>query len=176
MKKTKKGFTLLEMIVAVGLLSFMSVSILKVFLAAKDLNEKAKDLHQSVLMTRSMVALLDEGEFSRKEGSLHPYLLHLEKGEAEGEYLLYLDAEFAPVSGKTLQSPEKRQASDYLWSMRISREDEKEGSDEPPFREGLHRIDVAVFRNKPYSLNKDIEMPIYTLSFTRFFSGEEESR
>lgn len=182
MKKKKKGFTLLEMIVAVGLLSIMSVSILKVFLASKDLNEKAQDLHQSVLLTRSIAALIDQGQFPlQQSGKMDPYLQYMREGEGEGEYLLYLDAEFEPAAVRGGDFSEEE--AHYLWSMKILEEgsdgekDEKSDKEKAEaLGEGLYRIDVKVFRRKPYSLNRDIGMPIYGVSFLRFFSREGEGR
>lgn len=167
-KKQKKGFTLLEMIIAVGLLSIMSVGILKVFLVAKDLNEKSEDIHNSILLTKNMIALMDGGHFpgvgtSKAESQV--YMDHMVQGAAPLEYVLGLDEDFEPIP------MDLEQNAPYVWKMALEKISKEHLADE-----GLYQVDIRVYRNKPYAIREQEVTPIYEVSMKRFFVGMGERR
>lgn len=162
----KRGFTLLEMIIAVGLLSVMSVGILKVFLVARDLNQKSYDLYNSMLLTKNIVALIDDGSFpstGQVELSDRPEVRSMIAGERPGEYLLYLDKEFKPLKKTTLSEAR------YIWKMNIARE-MNTGKSGELYGEGLYHLSVSVDRNIIKNAKTDTEKEILVLNTRRFLS------
>lgn len=55
MKSGKKGFTLIEMIIAVGILAVLAVGIIRLFIASEVRHEKAVDLDLAVLNTNAVI-------------------------------------------------------------------------------------------------------------------------
>lgn len=165
-KKHNKGFTLLEMIIAVGLLSIMSVGILKVFLVAKDLNEKSEDVYNSMMLTKNMVALMDGGNFpgaGTSQADSQIFMDHIEQGENDGEYVLGLNENFEPIPADVGQN------MPYVWKMSLEKLSKEDLSNE-----GLYQVDIQVYRNRPYAVRVQEEAPIYQVSMKRFFVGMGE--
>lgn len=162
----KKGFTLLEMIIAVGLLSIMSVGILKVFLAAKDLNDKSEDLYNSMLLTKNIVSLMDGGKFpgDKTNEYMSQFYVDRQKKGPEGKYTLFLNESFQPIKES---SPEE--SSPYVWEMNVREMSEKAYSES-----GLYDVDIQVYRHKPYVIKEKEPDPIYEVSMKRFFAGMGE--
>lgn len=57
--KRHKGVSLVELILSIAVLSFLSVYVIQMFITSKDLNTKAKVLDQSVLTSESIFEAVD---------------------------------------------------------------------------------------------------------------------
>lgn len=155
----------MEMILAVGILSFMSISILKVFLMAKTLNQKSQDLFQSMLLTKNIISTMDKGILpgTEKAQQMEEYeIANLTFGKSENVYLLYLDEDFKPLPFNTPIQPS------YIWRMRFKQQQNIKGS------EGLYQMDISVTRSKPYWAEISHQKPIYSVSMKRFLSETKE--
>lgn len=70
MRSGKKGFTLIEMIIAVGVLAVLAVGIIRLFIASEVRHQKAIDLDYAVLETNALIekfqGLRDTSEFASR--------------------------------------------------------------------------------------------------------------
>jgi len=81
-RKGQQGFSLLEIIMAVGLLSLVSLYLLQIFVTAVRLNHQAADLDESVQLSNNVIQLLDGG--LEKERLESQFLFHQAVIEQEG--------------------------------------------------------------------------------------------
>ena len=58
----KKGFTLIEVIVSIAIVSFLSIYLIQIFITAKNLNAMAYDLDNAVIVSKSVMESLSAGE------------------------------------------------------------------------------------------------------------------
>lgn len=69
MRSGKKGFTLIEMIIAVGVLAVLAVGIIRLFIASEVSHEKAVDIDYAVLETNSLIEEFQEMKNSSEKAS-----------------------------------------------------------------------------------------------------------
>lgn len=68
--KSDKGFTLVEVIISIAILSILCVIFLQLFVKASDISDSANELDQSVTLTNSIMEIVKSvGEVSEIENS-----------------------------------------------------------------------------------------------------------
>lgn len=159
--KTRKGFSLLEIIMAVGLLSLVSVYMLQIFVTAHRLNQQTIDTDESVQISNTVIqavdfsptvaifleqAFLDKGVLSRNSKSL----------EIEQWY----NEKWMPIDGNT-ENVEKR--AYYYLKVRVETQEVDQ----------LTHVTVTVYRVKPYLLRHDETTELYHLSVFRYLPALE---
>lgn len=116
-----KGFTLVEMIISVGILAVVSTFVLKVYLASNQLSQRAYQLDKSVQISRNLVELTTAGE---KIDSQSKFELLKNMQKTDNGYDLYFDKDF---------NIEKENPT-YLLEMKVTDKD------------GLDNINIKVYK------------------------------
>lgn len=164
MSKRNHGFSLIEVIIAVAMLAFISVYVLQVLVTSSRLNAKTEDLDNSVYQSNQLIQLFDA------TGSPDAFLQHerlqplelLETDEAIQAILYYNDS-WQPVS------PEENQDAAYRMMLIVEAavEEESTGSN------NLYQLTVETEKIGRYLLEAEENPQIYTISTTRYLPGQE---
>ncbi|TRW24045.1 type II secretion system protein [Criibacterium bergeronii] len=116
-----KGFTLVEMIISVGILAVVSTFVLKVYLASNQLSQRAYQLDKSVQISRNLVELTTAGEKINRQSKFE-LLKNMQK--TDNGYDLYFDKDF---------NIEKENPT-YLLEMKVTDKD------------GLDNINIKMYK------------------------------
>lgn len=134
MKSGAKGFTLVEMIIAIGILAVLAVGVLRLFITSQVTHKKAVDLDNAVLETNRLIE-----EFQSVEGA----------PQKESRFTVYYDNDWNP-------STTKDNSARYAIHGSII--------PLPGEQSGLLHMDLRVVRLEPYPLEKVNEPEIYSVS------------
>ncbi|HHW23811.1 MAG TPA: prepilin-type N-terminal cleavage/methylation domain-containing protein [Clostridiaceae bacterium] len=134
MKSESKGFTLIEMILAICILAVLAVGVLKLFVNSRVTHQKAFDLDNAVLETNRLIE-----EFQSVGGA----------PRNESRFTVYYDEQWNPA---TLDDD----AACYAIYGNIAPLSEEQG--------GLLHLDLRAVRIKPYPFEEDEQTEIYSVS------------
>ena len=146
MNKKQKGFTLAEMIISVAILSVVSVYLLQMFVATKNLANKSFEIDQSVRISKNIIELLSSGEKISKDNQ-NKLLSNMNL--ENGNYILNLDDKFE------ITTSEK---SSYKLNLELKQKD------------GLNDINIKVIRLKSYILDKKTNIEISNISSVKMIT------
>lgn len=158
MIKHKQGFSLIEIIIALGMLAFISVYALQVLVTAHGLNEKAEDLDQSVYQTNHLIQLFDAT--ASKEAFLnHEDLIKAEHHKTHHQDILtlYYNDEWQGISAL--------EAQEAAYEMTLVMEKLPAASQSPPF---LYRLSMETVKKGNYLLETKKDPEIYQISTVRY--------
>lgn len=159
-RKGQQGFSLLEIIMAVGLLSLVSLYLLQIFVTAVRLNHQAADLDESVQLSNNVIQLLDGGlEKERLESQL---LFHQAVIEQEGHTTrlsMSYDDDWQPISVQTA-------ANQASYELRVNTVEEAHAGG------SLVAVNLEVVRHRPYLMKKEAPTVIYQMEAQRFLPSE----
>lgn len=143
---SRRGFTLAEMIMAIALLAFFSVFIVRMFAKANDLTLKAHDLDQAVLTASD---LADQWKRPASEDTL-PVITDLQQDLTDGRVeKLAFDQDFRLVD---------LQPSRYLVCLLLEQSEVA----------GVWHLTITCSDQKD-----GLNTPIYALQTSRYFPAEE---
>ena len=91
MRSGKKGFTLIEMIIAVGMLAVLSVGIIRLFVVSQVSHYKAVDIDYAVLETNALIEEFQVTENPAEKASRFAIYCDLAQLSKDKEGLLHLD-------------------------------------------------------------------------------------
>lgn len=134
MVKNRKGFTLAELIMAIALLAFFSVFIVRMFAKADELTQKAHVLDQAVLCASD---LADQWKRSLTQDTL-PVVADLQQNLTDGRTgTLGLDGDFRATEPQQAEylvffTLQKHDADD-LWTLGITICDKTDGLNSPVY-------------------------------------------
>ncbi|MDF2533609.1 MAG: hypothetical protein K0Q65_3190 [Clostridia bacterium] len=159
--KNNRGFTLVEVIIAIGVIAIASVIILQLFITAKNLNQKSEDLDKSILASTSIVELIKSGKAPGdiKANPSIEYALIDESNDIIS-INMYYDNKWNLIESKdtnlcyTLTAVIAPAASINTKDNKASR---------------AYAIEVHVVKAKPYPLEKSFNKEIYSLETIRYF-------
>jgi prepilin-type N-terminal cleavage/methylation domain-containing protein len=159
--KNNKGFTLVEVIIAIGVIAIASVIILQLFITAKNLNQKSSDLDKSILASTSIVELIKSGE-APGDIKANPSIEHALIDESNDiiNINMYYDDNWNLIESKdtnlfyTLTAVISPASSINSKGIKTSM---------------AYAIEVHVFKAKPYPLEKSFNKEIYSLETIRYF-------
>lgn len=134
MRSSKKGFTLIEMIIAVGILAALAVGIIRLFIASQVSLQKATDIDYAVLEINALIEW-----FQNMEGS----------SEKASRFTIYYDDKW-----------ERSTIKDSITQYAIYGDLAKLSDDQA----GLLHLDLRAVRLKPYPLEKNEEYEIYKVA------------
>lgn len=152
-KKNKKGFTLIEIIVAIGIIAIISGFVLQIFISAKNLNQKAADLDNSVFISSNLIELFKSGN-SEEDFIRSTRFKNMKITDAGGSpsIELYYDADWKIINEKS-----KNNQADFIISGTITH-----ASD-------LYSLKIKTAKLKPYTLSKESNILLYTVESSIFF-------
>ena len=150
-KRAKKGFTLVEIIVSIGVLAVVSVFVLRMFVQSENTQQKARDMDFAVLEAGSLVEAVKTLQSPDGILALLPAAAAVSDGyTAELRY----GKDYAALDAT---------AGDARFTMRIFFH-RTEGTDAG----ALWDIDVEITRNDPYLLESGTPI-IYTVWSEKYF-------
>jgi len=98
MKKRAKGISLVELILSIAVLSFLSVYVIQMFITSKTLNQKAYDLDRSVAISETIFELVKSDKtlmaLRSSSGFKHATFIDAEDGTTA---IAYFDDKWKPV-------------------------------------------------------------------------------
>jgi prepilin-type N-terminal cleavage/methylation domain-containing protein len=154
----KKGFTLAEMIMAIGLLALFSVFIVQIFVKSDQLTRKARVLDQSVACASNLADLWKMDEQSGIPDQILDLRLNRTSGKAA---TVSLDQNFQIC-----------QPGQAFYQAVLTIEPVTAGTDgQAAGAPGLWQLTVALGRAAPSD-----DGPLYTLQATRYFPEEAAVR
>ncbi len=151
----KKGFTLLELCIAVGVLALVSVFVLQMFVLSRNTSMKARDLSRAVLSAQSAVESFKavRGD-PDKLTALPGYETASVEASAEGflTATVFYDTDWMPVKG----------TGDY--SLTLSAVPEAEGG---------WSLTAAVTRHRAYPLESPGDRELYSMEAVEYWDNRE---
>lgn len=151
--KAKKGFTLVEIIIAIGIIAIISGFVLQIFISAKNLNEKAADLDNSVFISNNLIELFKSGnseEAFTASTRFSNMKVTNEGGSATIE--LYYDADWNIINEK-----EKSSQADFIVVGTITHVS------------NLYSLKIKTTKSKPYILSDKRNTLLYTVESSKYF-------
>ncbi len=150
----RNAFTLIEIIISIGIVSFLSVYLLQIFITAKNLNEVTYDLDNAVIVSKSVMESLSTGEKIGPDSD-DIILKNARKLSDELIYTVKLGDDFQPVDSDFVDSS-------YIMNITLDLVDSSELSNM-----GLYNISVDIQREKPYFLKSSQNKEIYALNASK---------
>ena len=150
----RNGFTLIEIIISIGIVSFLSVYLLQIFITAKNLNEVTYDLDNAVIVSKSVMESLSAGEKIGPDSD-DIILKNARKLSDELIYTVKLGDDFQPADSDFVDSS-------YIMNITLDLVDSSELSNM-----GLYNISVDIQREKPYFLKSSQNKEIYALNASK---------
>ncbi|SHJ25234.1 prepilin-type N-terminal cleavage/methylation domain-containing protein [Thermoclostridium caenicola] len=148
--KGRKGFTLIEMIIAVALLAVAGTVAVRLFIHAHVSNRLAADIDRSVFHGSAWIEKIKASPEDWIGGDPSALESVVSVSDA-GSYVIYYDDGWQPLSG--IRDPEREAA----YAMHI-------GLYSVPGSDGLWAIDLRSFKIKPYPLRQKPYEEIYAVS------------
>jgi len=161
--KTRAGFSLLEIIMAVGLLSLVSVYMLQIFVTAHRLNQQTLDTDESVQISNTIIQAVDLSptvDILLQQALLNKAVLTGNSKLLEIEQ--WYNEKWIPIDSK---KENVENMAYYYLKVRV----------EPDETDQLTKVNVRVYRVKPYLLRHEETTEIYHLSVVRYLPSLEVS-
>ncbi len=151
----KKGFTLIEVIVSIAIVSFLSIYLIQIFITAKNLNAMAYDLDNAVIVSKSVMESLSAGE-TIGDTSNDIFLKSARKMSDEPIYKVRLGEDFEPIDSDFVEPSYSLDISFNLINASKSINDY-----------GLYDVSIYVTREEPYFLKVEQNKQIYSLNASK---------
>lgn len=165
--KGNQGFTLVEMILAVGILALLSILVLQLFLTSTNMSQKAYDLDQAVLASKSAVENFKN----------HPT-------PSSRDVMTYYDKDWKQIIPSDNKKPEN---SEFIVVLSIQKEtsttnnqlSQKNNSIQDNAgmnssinnSQGLYKLKATVTKISSYLHESKSNIPLYTLEAMKYVPG-----
>jgi prepilin-type N-terminal cleavage/methylation domain-containing protein len=163
-KPKKRGFTLVEIIISIGIVAIISSSILELFITAGNLNRKAFDMDKSVMLSETVVEqfkLLDNPEGIKNMDVLKDaYLL---KSSTKNSYTIFYDNKWNVIKNNSLLNKSDEaviKEASYIFNIFLTDVDSS----------GIMKMSLAVIKNKFGYMEKQTDKDFYTISVSKYFA------
>lgn len=144
----KRGFTLIEMIIAVALLAVAGTVVVRLFVHARVNNQMAADIDRSVFYGSAWIERIKSSPKSWIGGDPADPAVFVSE---PGSYIVYYDKNWALLTG------EEDRDGRAAYAMHIDLYEEPESR-------GLWTIELRTYRMEPYPLRHNSYEEIYRLS------------
>lgn len=134
-KQRNGGFTLIELIVALAILAFLAVAVLRLFAVAASNHEKALDLDKAVMISSTLIEKTRLREDIPVDGT---------------RFTLYYDKHWNEIYNHEIQE----KYAIYVDIVPLSKEQ----------KDGLLDMHLKVVRLSPYPLEKEVQPVLYLVS------------
>jgi prepilin-type N-terminal cleavage/methylation domain-containing protein len=158
--KSGRGFTLIEIIISVALLSVLSVYLLHLFVQSSNLNRKAYELDRSVVITQNIMELMEQSD-TPLIGANPMYTFEWRKSGSGSEKtgILHFDKDFKNVLTEDTSS--------YVLEISVSEaRKEIDGNN-------LYDISMKMIRVSGLPLYNGEDREIYALASSKFLGSWE---
>lgn len=156
--KVKKGFTLVELIISVGILSVAGAFILLFFAYSKDINTRAYDLDNSVYHSNYIIELL-KAELWDEEPLIDMRVLETSKPPDSISKEIRFDNKWEYV--------ELDEGHDYVLNLNLERNEDGVNNKD------LYDVTIEVIKTKPYFRSLTKNMTIYSMETKVYIYLEE---
>lgn len=152
LRSSKNGFTLVEIIISVAILAFVSIVVLELFLTAVTLNQKASDLDKSVVLAKNAVEIF---KASKRVNSYSKQNI--------GESILvksYYDSNWNPITKEIAT----KQGYEYSLTASV-----KPSMDSLAKTSNVYDLEVSIWKKNKYLHDKNPKPLIYSLKASKLF-------
>lgn len=156
-----KGFTLVELIMSIGIIAIISGVVLQLFITAGNMNKRAADLDKSVMISETLVEKFKSStgplDFSQSEGMKQS----LENNKAKQYNLkLYYDNDWNVI--KTTSDKENlNKSAAFILKINLSSSNEAQ----------LWKMKIDVIKNQFRYLEKNNGKAFYSIEAAKCFSN-----
>lgn len=163
--KSKKGFTLVEMIISVAFLAVISLVLAELFISAQNCLDKAHDLDQGVHIAKKAIETFKAGE--RPEDFINSESAHSSDISESGDTIIiktYYDEDWNVLN-----------PSDDLLQSKTAFTSAVKIRPVPPGIDGfegkgIYTIYVKIDKSTPYAMEETTAEAIYSLTARKYFS------
>jgi prepilin-type N-terminal cleavage/methylation domain-containing protein len=164
-----KGFTLVEMIISIGIIAIISSSILQLFITASNLNRKSYDIDKSVMISETII-----GKFKSGNGPQDIKKINLMKDAYVSErnkslfLSIYFDQKWKTMAKVTYSSElNLKKAAAYILKAEVyPLISAKESS-----TSGVFGIKLSVTKQKYGYLEKKTVKALFSINAAKYFAG-----
>lgn len=151
-----KGFTLIEVIISVAALSILSIYLVQLFIKADNLNKRAYELDQSVVLTQNVLELIAQADTPLLESNKR-YPFVWEKTDNGYDSVIYLNDVFESMASEEQSA----------YALNISAKELKSDIN----GKNLYEISLVINRASNLPLEKKMDNKIYSLSSTKLLNS-----
>jgi prepilin-type N-terminal cleavage/methylation domain-containing protein len=158
-----KGFTLVELIISIGIIAIISSSILQLFITAGNLNRKAFDIDKCVMLSESIIEQFKSGNtpIDLKNTDIMKTAFYSEENK-NLKLILYFDSEWNEISKATeLRETDALRTASYILKAVVK----------PTSDRGIFNIRITVIKNKYRYLEKNTKKNFYTITAVKYFTA-----
>jgi prepilin-type N-terminal cleavage/methylation domain-containing protein len=158
-----KGFTLVELIISIGIVAIISSTILQLFITAGNLNRKAYDIDKCVMLSETIIEQFKSGNKPIDVKNIDILKNAFYSGNDNSFKLsLYLDGKWKEISKEVTPSEVAANiAATYILKVMVK----------PNANKGTYNISVTVIKNKFGYLEKNTNTNFYIINAIKYFSA-----
>lgn len=145
-KNKKRGFTLAEMIISVAILSVVSIYVLQMFVATKNIGTKSYEMDEAVRISKNIIEFISTGQEIDKNSS---YDVISSMNYEDGVYTVEFDKNFVVSNSENAL---------YKLTMTSVK------------KENLNDINIKIERLKPYIMDNKNELEISNISAVKMIA------
>lgn len=145
-KNKKRGFTLAEMIISVAILSVVSIYVLQMFVATKNIGTKSYEMDEAVRISKNIIEFISTGQEIGKNSS---YDVISSMNYEDGVYTVEFDKNFVVSNSENAL---------YKLTMTSVK------------KENLNDINIKIERLKPYIMDNKNELEISNISAVKMIA------
>jgi type II secretory pathway pseudopilin PulG len=128
--KNKRGFTLAELILSIGMISITGIVAINLFLTSDTLNKKANDIDKCVFTSSGIIESIKTG-YSPEDLTMHDFMKNaiFETSISDVKARLYFNSDWEPLSEntedtmyiiETVISPVKSNIISDTWAVKVT--------------------------------------------------------
>lgn len=154
-QRIQKGFTLVELIMSIGIIAILSCMVLQLFITAENLNKRSSDLDASVMKSESLIESFkscnNPMEFVNQD-AMRGAVEH--KDGKDVSFLLYYDDKWNLI---------KKDSSNTMAAFTIKLKLYQIDSEQ------FWKIKISVIKNKYRYLEKNVGKDFYSIEASKYF-------
>jgi prepilin-type N-terminal cleavage/methylation domain-containing protein len=158
-----KGFTLVELIISIGIVAIISSSILQLFITAGNLNRKAYDIDKCVMLSETIIEQFKSGDKPIDVKNIDIMKDAFYSGNINNFKLsLYFDGKWNEISKDNIPNEgDAHRAAAYILYAAVN----------PDSYKGIYSIRLTVIKNKFGYLEKNTGKDFYTINAVKYFAA-----
>ena len=160
----KKGFSLIEVVVAIGMIAVISGFILQLFITAKSINQKSNDLNESILLSTNIIEIFKSGD-TPADLLKHPMAQYaLTSGEGDAfSFTMYYDNQWNLLKNQHAETAFNLKAEVMPIEIEAT-------SVQPQLASKVYTIKISITKNQAYASDKQSNKELYSIEAAKYFS------